>query len=320
MIITGQTIIANIFFDKYNEVKTQIEDQIKKEKYVVEDGEKYELFLYHGTPLSNHPKITQSHFLMHGDEDYEPIDIGLFGRGIYATENIFYASMYGNRFRRMNIKDKSSIFFCRSIFNPKYVIDIKEEDGDRFRGQILNEDIKAKYGIHRILVGDSKKYDAINEKDYNDSKLVATEFVFPNKFQIIPLCSFNVMRTEFYVLWADENEKYKEYSNRLKERTIYNIYYSGNIDELRDIIQTKCLNNIKLIVSSDDNEWVKNIINEVRLVYNSDVVCLIFSEIESQIELTKKIKNANFANTFDVLLNFINESPIPGFNDLRFQL
>lgn len=311
MIITGQTIITSKFYTNYKKTKERIEDQIKKEKNELTKQQncgKYEIYLYHGTKFSNHPRIARKHFLMPGDKKYNPTDKGFFGRGIYATENIFYASMYGNVLHQMNYKDKASIFFCQSIFNPNYVEIITPEDGDRFEGQPISEVLTNNHGIHRILVGDANNFHAIKENQKDESKLIATEFVFPNKYQIVPICSFNVMRTEFYILWADENEKYREYSNKLKENIIYNVYYSGNVDELEKIVQTKFLNNIKLIISYDNDEWASIVIEGVRSFYECDVVCLIFSEDQSQIEFATTIQDAVFTNKFEDLLGFTNLS------------
>lgn len=51
---------------------------------------------------------------------------------------------------------------------------------------------------------------ASKDKNY----LSAEEFVFPNKFQIIPVYSFTVMRKDHYILWKDDNVENEEKSLR----------------------------------------------------------------------------------------------------------
>ena len=72
---------------------------------------------------------------------------------------------------------------------------------------MISGNLNNKYGIYKFFVSNVNNFEVISELEAYNSYIVANEFVFPNKYQIVPICSFNVMRTEFYILWANENEE-----------------------------------------------------------------------------------------------------------------
>ncbi|KAK8838548.1 hypothetical protein M9Y10_033177 [Tritrichomonas musculus] len=289
MTVIDQTIIPSNYFQNYEKIKKNILKILKK--ISINDSEKFELFLYHGTKFSNHRKIIEEHF----ENPYSEVqrtDKSYFGKGIYATDNIFYASLYGNNYRQMKANDISSVFCCLSIHNPKYATDIKDDvDEELVAGKPLPEKIINNYGIHRVLVGDKKSYHVIQKEEIIDSNLVAYEFVFPNKYQIIPIFSFKVMRSDFYILWADENGKHIKYSNDLRKNVAENIYYSSGGAAIAEIVERKKKNKIKLIISYENPDSARSIIEGVRDCYGSDIVCLIFSTDEKQIKFAESIEN-----------------------------
>lgn len=92
-----------------------------------------------------------------------------------------------------------------------------------YKGKEIESDVKENYGIHKVLVGNKNKFYPIqpNEKEKND--IVAEEYVFPQKYQICPILSLMIMRTDHILLWKDEhidndeNLKYaEEISKKLK--------------------------------------------------------------------------------------------------------
>lgn len=298
MIVVDQTIIPSNFFKHYEKIKKKI---LKK----INESEKIERFLYHGTRFSNHPKIIKHHFIMPGSKKVEKTDESYFGKGIYATDNIFYASLYGSSYHQMKGNDISSIFCCLSIHNPKYAIDIKDyADEELVAGKPLPKEVIDNYGIHRVLVGDKKFFHVIKNEEKIDSNLIAYEFVFPNKYQILPIFSFKVMRTDFYILWADENGEYAKYSNDLRKNVAENIYYSRDGAAIGQIIEKKKRNKVKLIVSFENPDLAKSIIDGVRDYYGSNIVCLIFSTNEKQIKFAESIENVIFTNDFKDVIRY----------------
>ncbi|KAK8881480.1 hypothetical protein M9Y10_004216 [Tritrichomonas musculus] len=114
-IVTGETIIANKFFDKYEEIKDCIR------KYGCETSE---CFLYHGSQLKGHFGIVGNHFdkpeVKEDDDDTK--DRGYYGVGIYATDDIFYASMYSNNRHILRFNRTASVICCTAIYNKMFSI------------------------------------------------------------------------------------------------------------------------------------------------------------------------------------------------------
>ena len=52
----------------------------------------------------------------------------LFGLGIYATSNLFYACHYGNGNERMKIYQRAPVFLCKTIYNKKEIVKIEVKD------------------------------------------------------------------------------------------------------------------------------------------------------------------------------------------------
>lgn len=74
-------------------------------------------------------------------------------------------------------------------------------DEELVAGKLLPKEVINNYGIHPVLVEDKKFFHVIKNEEIIDSNLL---FVFPNKYQIIPIFFlFKVMRADFYILWAE---------------------------------------------------------------------------------------------------------------------
>ena len=69
----------------------------------------------------------------------------------------------------------------------------------------MDDDIVSNYGINYAFVGNENDYFPIEEKDKDKHFVVAEEFVFGNKNQIIPIFSFEIMRRDFMILWKDDH-------------------------------------------------------------------------------------------------------------------
>ena len=67
----------------------------------------------------------------------------------------------------------------------------------------MRDDIRSNFGIHHTLVGSSTKFTPIPKNTRNLNYISAEEFVFGNKFQIIPIYSFTVMRTDHFILFKN---------------------------------------------------------------------------------------------------------------------
>ena len=211
-----------------------------------------ERILYHGSRMDNHSKIVKSHFKMPGKDEVKQLDPGYYGKGIYATDNIFYASMYGNGFSYLKYNEIAPVICCISIYNES---NIKEIHDKSFYGKEIPEEITKSYGIHHAMVGNSTKYWPVSPSDMKKSFLVAGEFVFPLKYQIMPICSILVMRADHLIIWKDENidnNENKKYFNDLSAKMKVNIYIRKTVKDAVNLIKLKKANKIKLITNSSN--------------------------------------------------------------------
>lgn len=283
MIIIDQTLIANKFLSEYEKLRKKIPK--KKEK---------QLFLYHGTPYDNHQSIVKNHFLMPGQDKFDHrLDSGFFGKGIAATENLFYATMYSNRCKVLSFNEKANVIACIAIYNKSYV---KYIDDLSYIGKEIDSKISENCGIHYAFVGSSRDYQPIPEYEKDSNFIAGGEFIFPNKYQIIPLYSFTVIRADHFILWKNELIETKQFSdclNELLKKTFVNIYCAKSVDESIDIINRKKRNQLKLIINVDDNDElkIKFLIDKARKIFHSNFVCLVLSS-----SIAKNISLLNMEN------------------------
>ena len=295
LIIIGQTIIANKNIKNYSSIEEKIPKYNQRQP-----------FLYHGTNQSNHQKIINKHFLMPGQDKIEKkTDSGYYGKGIYATNDIFYASKYANSYADLDFNSKAYVICCMTIYNSNFCNDIKDKS---YLGKKIDKRIEANYGIHHALVGNSTSFWPIEESQKDSNYIAAEEFVFPNKGQIIPLYSFTVMRTDHFILFKNENIENKEnkmYFNDLSKKMQVNVYKAKSVDEALKIIVKKKRNMFKLITNGGGPQKTgETLIKEARKIIGSNFICFVFARDTRHYEWVKKMENVLFSTSEDDLKKF----------------
>ena len=293
MILVGQTIIANRYINEFNQLKETIPNESRRV-----------VFLYHGTELKNYQSIIEENFLVPRGNDekewvYKKRDMGYFGKGIYATDNIFYAGHYSSdNFKNdITFKEKVHVICCMAVFNDATK---KAIENINYSGLDISEDVVNSCGIHHAFVGSSNNYEPIKEGEEDYNYITANEFVFPNKYQIIPVYSFTVMRKDYFILWKDENIENSEntnYMKELQEKREVNVYFSKSVDEALEIIKRKKKNKIKLITNGGYNLTGKKLIEEARKIIDSNFVCFVFASCIDHIEWVSRMENVLFASS-----------------------
>lgn len=298
LIIIGQTIICNKHLKEYEDIKLKIPKESVGE-----------MFLYHGSRLANHQKIVKDHFLMPGvDKINRKTDDGYYGKGIYATDNIFYSAMYTIGLKYPKFNEKVSVICCRGVFNQDTYKQIEDLSYD---SQPIGNEVADTHGIHLALVGSSNDFrPPITEDGIDENFVVAHELVFPNKYQIIPICTFLVMRAQYYIFWFDENEANKnehlEILKKLRETVEANIYVKNNHEKAINLLELKKRNKVKAIISAKNKGSAIEMIDKLHDIYNSSIVCLIFSNNLTDARWASKIENALFTSDPKYLNLFIN--------------
>ena len=60
------------------------------------------------------------------DDIVKKTDSGLFRRGIYATEDIFYASYYTNSGKFLDFNQKAHVICCLAVYNDSKIVEIHD--------------------------------------------------------------------------------------------------------------------------------------------------------------------------------------------------
>ena len=160
-------------------------------------------------------------------------------KGVYATNNMFYASMYGNGFSILKNNDKAPIICCSAIYNESKVNDIHDKS---YFGKEMSQNIRDNYGINHALVGNSTNFWPISPSDKDKNYLVAEEFVFPFKYQLLQICSMMVMRVDHLIIWKDENINNNEntkYFQEISVKSKINIYTEKTTQKALELVELK---------------------------------------------------------------------------------
>ena len=295
MIMTGQTIITSKHFGEYEDIKDELKDEAT------------ERFLYHGSKLVNHFKIATGEFYNPAEDDDNKIkrkDAGYYGVGIYATDNIFYASMYANDVNTLGINEKTYVISCRSIYNKNKFEKLTDLSKN---GEPIEDDIAKHYGYNTALVGNRNDYKPIPENEKDNNEIWANEYVFPHKNQFIPCLSFTVMRKDHYILWKDEkldNSENAGYMNDLSKNMEVNIYGKKSVAEALEVIRKKKYAAVKLMTNAGENLTGKDLIIKAREIVGSDFVCLVFAGSKGHMEWISKMKNVILTTDSDEFKEF----------------
>ena len=281
MYIVNQTIYPSHYNENYNNIKNQ--------EHAVE------CFLYHGSISKIHQKAMKQQ------------DRGYFGEGFYLTRNPFYAATCSNGNKILEINEKAQIVCCKVVYNNSLK---KEITDDSYNGKPIDNE------IHHALVGDSTGFCPIDPLQKGDNKIIAEEFVLSNRYQIIPLCLFTVMRRDYYILWKDEsiNDNNEDYIflNQISLKKEVNAYTKLNIRNALEIIRTKKYAKIKLITNGgDQTSGGKPLIEKARLKTHSNFLCLVYAG---------SLHHAQWISQFENVLFTIDPDGFKKFVELKMNL
>lgn len=90
----------------------------------------------------------------------------------------------------------------------------------------------------------------------------------------------------------------------MKSNVEENVYYVNSIDESKKIVEMKKRNKMKVILSFNNDQMIRDSINLIREIIGVNFVCLIYSEDFNQKEIAANMENVLFTNDFDDLIKF----------------
>lgn len=249
-----------------------IKDYLNK-KSSIDDCNIIEKFLYHGTSVQGNFGIINKNFIAGKNNHY--------GVGIYTTSRLHSALGYAES--RSKINGIGFVLMCKTFFNKSYIYEIKDDKDEK--DKLIGPNIINNFGINYFS---KKKY-----------------YVFPNTEQVVPICSFKIMRADHLILWKDdnihnfENSKYLKY---LSEKMQMNVYHTSSNEEGLKIAKRKKNNRIKLITNAgikapDQVDTPgKMFIDGVRNLVHSNFICLVFANSLGHIEWVSKMENVLLTN------------------------
>jgi len=279
-------------------------------------------FLFHGTSTNSSTLIITSNF--------KEGKIKWFGPGIYMTDMLDYAGFYA--FNRDNISKKFENHHAIRKIGETFTIVASEVFYDKKKFENCynyTDDSIPERGIRYVKVNAKGHPLSINESKGNDyKKFIGTEYVIPDKNQILPLYSITLKRNEYYCLWKDYHFTHEtEYTeeaihvkNIAKQLLGINIYEVGEFDEALDIIKRKKYNKVIILSNVGVVDQTKQFIEDIRKILNFNVIILFFTASIEHLKWIKDIPNTLFTidDCFfkDYILNF-NET---GLNNLKVKI
>lgn len=206
----------------------------------------------------------------------------------------------------MRIYQRAPVFLCKAIYNKKEMVKLDVKDMDKYMSLPAPENVKKNYGVNYVLVGRGDNWNA-TEPDSQEALVLGEEFVFPNSNQIVPICSFIVMRADHYVLWKDDNIDNIEnrfYFKNANEKLQVNMYGRKKVKSALDLIRFKIKNRVKLITNGGKKFSGKRLIEEARKIVGSNFICLVFALHTHHCDWIVQTENVLFTNHTEMFEKF----------------
>ena len=306
-------------YNKYMEFFMKEFDKTKKESIfefsvislVVMEREDFEKFkkerekcpnrvdkiLYHGTSIEPISCILTEQFKK-SLEHYQ------HGKGVYFTDLLDYCWFYGsqdNNRANQNIiprlEDIFTLIACSVYYNKK-----------GFRKVTNSKYTPKKNEINFAYAG--AHFETVNNPDFN--KFVGTEYIIWDLDQICPFISAKLKRTEYCVIWRDNNFSsnpvynnkfdaiFKKFLNErikyIKQMAKFNIYPCETSEEALKLVERKKYNKIILISNVGTDLGGKKFVDKAREIIGNDVIVLFLAYNIDHLEWIKDYKNALFSN------------------------
>lgn len=275
-------------------------------------------FLFHGTSSNSSSFIVTTNFFT--------ATTAFFGPGIYMTDMLDYAGFYAfteNRSKfenhnRIRKKDDTFVIVVSQIY---YNDSLFEKYYEKTNEEIPDEGIRF---VNVNAYGGPLSKEQTKENGYKG--FIGTEYVLPDKKQILPLYSITLKRSEYYCLWKDYHFTHQtvftkhalHVQNIAKQLLGINVYGVGEIDEALEIIKRKRFNKVIIMSNVGDNiDMAKQFIKDIREILKFNVVILFFTSRARHSEWIKEIPNVLFTTRDKHFKNYILNFNENGLNKLK---
>jgi len=274
------------------------EDFEKFEKEREKCPNRVDKILYHGTSVVPISCILTEQFKKSVDRHYQ------HGKGVYFTDFLDYCWFYGgeennraNKNKLPELDNNFTLITCLVYYDKK-----------GFKKVVNHKYTPKKNEINFAYAG--AHFETLIEPDFN--KFVGTEYIIWDLDQICPFISAKLKRSEFCVIWRDNNfsinpvynnkfdEIFKNFLNErikyIKQMAKYNIYPCETSEEALKLVERKKYNKIILISNVGKDREGKKFVDKARKIIGNNVIVLFLAYNIAHLKWIKYYKNSLFSN------------------------
>jgi len=231
-----------------------------------------------------------------------------YHKGYYFSDSIDYILIYQNNENIPNIGESFSLMACEIFYDDEKLEDLDISLSNSSQNNISNEEAKIKPdGIIKV----KKCY--LNDNSIS-KRIISTEYILSEKYQIFPLYNFTLRRNEYYVLYRDSNFIGKNiFSKNLKNIVLKSLKYSINMnfyfisstEEALKLLLNKKKEKVILITSIRDDKSGKRFVEIARKILNFELIVLFYSNDRNHLNWIKDFPNCLYTNKSNIYEEYI---------------
>jgi len=247
----------------------------------------------------------------------------IYGKGFYFSDSIDYILKCQNNGEIPEIGEIFSLMACEIFYDEEKLkeFDINlSESGNSSQNSSSNDQNKVEPdGLIKV------KNCYLN--DNNSKRIIYTEYVLSEKYQIFPLYNFTLRRNEYFVLYRDPNFLGKDKNSKdLKEIILISLKYSNNknfyfessTEEALKLILKKKNVKVILITSIGLDKGGKRFVEIARkILHFDDLKVLFFTNNTNHLGWIKDFPNCLFAKKFNIYEEYIKNYNYNGLKNLQ---
>ena len=247
----------------------------------------------------------------------------IYGKGFYFSDSIDYILKCQNNGEIPEIGETFSLMACEIFYDEEKLkeFDINlSESGNSSQNSSSNDQNKVEPdGLIKV------KNCYLN--DNNSKRIIYTEYVLSEKYQIFPLYNFTLRRNEYFVLYRDPNFLGKDKNSKdLKEIILISLKYSNNknfyfessTEEALKLILKKKNVKVILITSIGLDKGGKRFVEIARkILHFDDLKVLFFTNNTNHLGWIKDFPNCLFAKKFNIYEEYIKNYNYNGLKNLQ---
>ena len=243
----------------------------------------------------------------------------IYGKGFYFSDSIDYIISYQNEENAPKIGENFSLLAFEIFYDEE-----KLEEFD------INLDYSSQNNIsnteEKIKPNGLKKIINFHLNNNNSKRILNTEYVLSEKYQIFPLYTFTLRRNEYFVLYRDPNFKgqhnHSIFLKNLKIKSIkysknMNFYFESSTEEALKLLLNKKKEKVILVTSIRYDKSGKRFAEIVRKILNFDLIVLFFSNNANHFNWIKDFPNCLYTSKSSIYEYYISNYNEVGLKEIK---